>query len=163
MDDTDRQLLGLLAAGGRSTWAALGERVSLSAPSVHERVHKLESSGTILAYSALVDPERVGAETAALVAIRIQGPSEDRRRLELELAREPAVLELHEVAGDDCYMAKVRVQSAAQLAGLLASLRDHHPGISSRSSVVLRTVFERPLLWPGDRPPPLGQVQGVPS
>ncbi|MGH7693193.1 MAG: Lrp/AsnC ligand binding domain-containing protein, partial [Candidatus Dormibacteria bacterium] len=71
-----------------------------------------------------------------------------RVRLEGELAREPQVLELHEVAGDDCYLAKVRVESPAQLAALLARLREGHPGLSSRSSVVLRSVFERPLLWP---------------
>lgn len=148
MDDIDRRLLGRLAGAGRSTWAKLGEQVSLSAPSVHERVHKLESAGVILAYSTVVAPEAVGAATAAVIAIRLQGSAQERVRLEGELAREPQVLELHEVAGDDCYLAKVRVESPAQLAALLARLREGHPGLSSRSSVVLRSVFERPLLWP---------------
>ncbi|HVB13225.1 MAG TPA: Lrp/AsnC family transcriptional regulator [Candidatus Dormibacteraeota bacterium] len=155
MDDIDRALLRALVRGGRSTWASLGEQVSLSAPSVHERVHKLEAEGAILGYSARVAPQTVEAGTAALIALRTQGNAKERARLEADLAQEPAVLELHEVAGDDCYLAKVRVHSPSELAVLLGRLRERHPGLTSRSSVVLRSVFERPLLWPPEDPPAL--------
>ena len=155
MDDIDRALVRALVVSGRSTWASLGEQVGLSAPAVHERVHKLEAVGVILGYSALVAPEHLEADTAAVIALRTQGNAQERARLEADLAQEAAVLELHEVAGDDCYLAKVRVQSTAELAALLARLRERHPGLTSRSSVVLRSVFERPLLWPTEQPPPL--------
>ena len=155
MDDIDGALTRALVRSGRSTWAALGEGVGLSAPAVHERVHKLEAAGTILGYSALVAPERVGGATAAVIALRTTGTAKGRARLEADLARERAVLELHEVAGDDCYLAKVRVQSPSDLSALLARLRDRHPGLTTRSSVVLRSVFERPLLWPTEESPPL--------
>ncbi|MGC2192049.1 MAG: Lrp/AsnC family transcriptional regulator [Candidatus Dormiibacterota bacterium] len=156
MDDIDRALLRVLVRDARSTWASLGELVGLSAPSVHERVHKLEAIGAILGYSAQVAPAAVAADTAAVIALRTPGSAEERLRLETALLREPAVLELQEVAGDDCYLAKVRVGSTTELAALLARLREHHPGLTSRSSVVLRSVFERPLLWPTEEPPPLG-------
>ncbi|HUY09243.1 MAG TPA: Lrp/AsnC family transcriptional regulator [Candidatus Dormibacteraeota bacterium] len=146
MDDIDRALLRGLVRDGRSTWAALGEQVGLSAPSVHDRVHKLEAAGAILGYAAQVAPAAVGADTAALIALRTHGNAKERLRLEADLVREPAVLELHEVAGDDCYLAKVRVHSTAELAALLARLREAYPGLTTRSSVVLRSVFERPLL-----------------
>ncbi|HVC39554.1 MAG TPA: Lrp/AsnC family transcriptional regulator [Candidatus Dormibacteraeota bacterium] len=148
MDDIDRALLGALVRDARSTWASLGEQVGLSAPAVHERVHKLEAAGAILGYSARVAPEQVAGDTAALISLRTHGGAQERSLLEADLAREPAVLELHEVAGDDCYLAKVRVPSPAELGALLTRLREHHPGLTSRSSVVLRSVFERPLLWP---------------
>jgi Lrp/AsnC family leucine-responsive transcriptional regulator len=155
MDDIDRVLLRVLVRDARSTWASLGELVGLSAPSVHERVHKLEAIGAILGYSAQVAPAAVAADTAAVIALRTPGNAKERLGLETALLREPAVLELQEVAGDDCYLAKVRVGSTAELAALLARLREHHPGLTSRSSVVLRSVFERPLLWPTEEPPPL--------
>lgn len=154
MDDIDRSLLQALVRSGRSTWAALGERVGLSAPAVHERVHKLEASGVIRGYAAQVAPDLVGGATAAVIALRTTGNARERARLEADLAQEGAVLELHEVAGDDCYLAKVRVNSPAALSALLARLRERHPGLSTRSSVVLRSVFERPLLWPVEDPPP---------
>lgn len=154
MDDIDGALLRSLVRDGRRTYAALGKQVGLSGPSVHERVQKLEATGAILGYSAQVAPAAVAAETAALIALRTTGNAQDRLRLEADLVREPAVLELHEVAGDDCYLAKVRVRSTGQLAALLARLRERHPGLTSRSSVVLRTVFERPLLWAVEDPDP---------
>lgn len=153
MDDIDRALLRALVRDARSTWASLGEQVGLSAPAVHERVHKLEAAGAILGYSAQVAPLAVEADTAALISLRTPGSAQERAQLEADLAQEPAVLELHEVAGDDCYVAKVRVHSTAELAALLARLREQHPGLTSRSSVVLRSVFERPLLWPTEETP----------
>ncbi len=156
LDRIDRTLLRALAGSGRLTLAALGEQVGLSAPAVHERIHKLEAAGVIRGYTAQVDPESVGAGTAALVFLRLDGDRDSRERLEADLAGEPSVTELHEVAGEDCYVAKVRVGSTAELADFLARLRDRHPGLSSRSSVVLRTCFERSLLAPPE--PDLGRV-----
>lgn len=145
VDGTDRRLLALLAAQGRATVAALAEEVGLSAPAVHERVHKLEGSGVIRGYAALLDPERVDLGTAALVSIRIGSDPGAARELEAHLAEDPRVLELHEVAGEDCYLAKVRVPSTAALADFLSGVRQLRPDLTTRSSIVLRTCFERPL------------------
>ncbi|MHB1526624.1 MAG: Lrp/AsnC family transcriptional regulator [Candidatus Dormibacteria bacterium] len=157
MDDIDSRLLAAVAGSGRITLAALGELVGMSAPAVHERIHKLEAAGAIRGYTALVDPDQVDRSTAALVFLRLDGGREQRELLETRLIQSPAVLELHEVAGEDCYVAKVRVSSPAGLASFLRQLREEHPGLSSRSSVVLRSCFERPLLWPVEQPPPLSQ------
>lgn len=155
MDDIDASVLAFLASDGRSTLAALGERVGLSAPAVHERIDKLEASGAIRGYAALVDPEAVGSATAALVFMRLEGGRRELEGLERELAAAAEVLELHEVAGEDCYVAKVRLASPSELGAWLHRLREDHPTLSTRSSVVLRSCFERPLLWPVDQPPPL--------
>ena len=157
MDDIDSRLLSAVAGSGRITLAALGDLVGLSAPAVHERIHKLEAAGVIRGYTALVDPGQVDRSTAALVFLRLDGSREERDLLEARLALSPAVLELHEVAGEDCYVAKVRVSSTAGLATFLRQLREENSGLSSRSSVVLRSCFERPLLWPVEQPPPLSQ------
>jgi Lrp/AsnC family leucine-responsive transcriptional regulator len=145
MDDIDRRILGLLTVKGRMTLAALGEAVGLSAPAVHDRVHRLENSGVIRGYAALLDPDLLHLGTAAMVSMTLGGDPEARQELELRLAEDPRVLELHEVAGDDCYVAKVRVSSPKALASLLAELRLSFPGLSTRSMMVLRSCFERPL------------------
>lgn len=156
MDEIDRQLLGAVVGSGRMTLAALGDRVGLSAPAVHDRIHKLEAAGVIRGYTAILDPDRVERSTAALVFLRLDGSGDQRGRLEAWLTASPDVLELHEVAGEDCYVAKVRVSSPAGLAAFLHQLREEHAGLTSRSSVVLRSCFERPLLWPADQSAPVG-------
>ncbi len=145
MDDIDRRILSLLALRGRMTLAGLGEAVGLSAPAVHDRVHRLEDSGVIRGYAALLDPDSLGRGTAALVSMTLGGDPEARLGLERRLAEDPRVLELHEVAGDDCYVAKVRVSSPRALAALLAELRVGFPGLTTRSMMVLRSCFEKPL------------------
>lgn len=152
-DALDRQLMRALVGNGRLTLAALGDLVGLTAPAVHERLHKLESSGVIRGFTAVVDPESVGSATLALVFLRLSGDSDSRRRLESRLGSNSAVLELHEVAGDDCYVAKVRVGSTRDLADFLATLREEHPSLSTRSSVVLRSCFERLLMSPVEASP----------
>ncbi len=145
MDDIDKRLLSLLTLKGRITLAGLGEAVGLSAPAVHDRVHRLEDSGVIRGYAALLDPDQLGLGTAAMVSMTLGGDPAARQELELRLAEDPRVLELHEVAGDDCYVAKVRVSSPKALAAFLAELRLGFPGLTTRSLMVLRSCFEKPL------------------
>ena len=145
MDDIDRRIVGLLTVKGRMTLSALGEAVGLSAPAVHDRVHRLENTGVIRGYAALLDADLLGLGTAAMVSITLGGDPGTRQKLEARLSEDPRVLELHEVAGDDCYVAKVRVNSPKALAALLAELRLGFPGLTTRSMMVLRSCFEKPL------------------
>jgi Lrp/AsnC family leucine-responsive transcriptional regulator len=53
------------------------------------------------------------------------------------------VLEVHHVAGDDCYLVKVRVRDAEDLGQLLRTRIGRIPGVrSTRTTVVLETVKE---------------------
>jgi Lrp/AsnC family leucine-responsive transcriptional regulator len=149
LDDTDRALLGALSADGRRTLRALAKDVELSEPAVRERMQRLERDGVITGYRAAVAPEAVDAGTAAFIALRF-GPGGDvRSAVDEALRREPCVLEVHQVAGDDCYLIKVRVSSTGELAEVLDRIRAIPPIQSTGTTIVLRTIFERPLLAGG--------------
>ncbi len=149
LDRVDRRLVEALAADGRATVSSLATLVGLSGPSVHERLRKLEAAGVIRGYAALVDPDAVGAGVAAFVALSLGPGLADKERLDAALSREPDVLEAHEVAGDDCYLLKLRVGSPQELSAAVARLRTLNPAVTTRTTVVLRTVLERPLLAAG--------------
>ena len=149
LDSIDRRLVEALAADGRATVTSLAELVGLSGPSVHERLRKLEAAGAIRGYAALLDPEGVGAEVAAFVALTLGPGLADKPRVDAALAAEPTVLEAHEVAGEDCYLLKLRVGSPQELSAAVARLRRLSPTVTTRTTVVLRTVLERPLLAGG--------------
>ncbi|HYY81839.1 MAG TPA: Lrp/AsnC family transcriptional regulator [Actinomycetes bacterium] len=146
LDSIDRRLVEALAGNGRATVTSLAELVGLSGPSVHERLRKLEAAGAIRGYAALADPETVGAGVAAFVALNLGPGLADKARIDAALAAEPCVLEAHEVAGEDCYLLKLRVGSPAELSDAVARLRRLSPTVTTRTTVVLRTVLERPLL-----------------
>lgn len=159
LDAIDRRLLAALAGNGRATTTSLAALVGLSGPAVHERLRKLESTGVIRGYAAEFDPVSVGAGTAAFVSLGLGPGVPDKAGVDAALAREPDVLEAHEVAGEDCYLLKVRVASPQALSALLTRLRHVGPATTTRTTVVLRTVFERALL----APPPAGLVQPAPE
>src|SRR5574341_2563121 len=161
LDATDRRLLAALAANGRATATSLAELVGLSGPAVHDRLRKLEATGVIRGYAVQLDPVSVGAGTAAFVSLNLGPGVPDKAGLDAALAREPDVLEAHEVAGEDCYLLKVRVASPQALSALLTRLRRIGPATTTRTTVVLRTVLERALLAPASGSQPQRAGRGV--
>ncbi|WP_188194713.1 Lrp/AsnC family transcriptional regulator [Nonomuraea sp. SYSU D8015] len=145
LDAINRVLLAELSRDGRKTVRALAALVGLSEPSVRDRLDKLSRDGVVAGYRVIVEPAQVGAGTAAFVALRFGSEPGVKAEVNAALEREPCVLEVHEVAGEDCYLIKVRVGTTVELADALDRVRAI-PAIShTNSTVVLRTVFERPI------------------
>ncbi|MFF7244832.1 Lrp/AsnC family transcriptional regulator [Embleya sp. NPDC008237] len=146
LDDIDRALLRALSNDGRRTVRALAKSVDLSEPAVRDRLQRLERDEVITGYHAAFAPEAVEAGTAAFIALRFDAGKAARDQVEAAIRREPAVLEAHEVAGEDCFWIKVRVASTADLADTLDRIRAVPVIRGTGTTIVLRTVFERPLL-----------------
>jgi Lrp/AsnC family transcriptional regulator, leucine-responsive regulatory protein len=145
LDDVDRTILREMTTDGRQTIRALARTVGLSEPSVRDRLQRLEHDGVITAYRATLDPLSVDAGTAAFIALRFESGSAARTVVNKRLELETCVLEVHEVAGEDCYWLKVRVSGTDALADALDRIRAIPSVIGTSTTIVLRTVFERPL------------------
>ncbi|GAB2477290.1 Lrp/AsnC family transcriptional regulator [Jatrophihabitans fulvus] len=141
-DDIDRALVAALRADGRSTLKVLAERTGLSVSAVQARVRRLESSGVIRNYTAVVDPEALGLPLAALVAITPLDPAQPDDAPE-RLAGLSEIEACHSVAGDDAYVLFVRVASPPALEQLIREIR-RRANVSTRTTVVLQTFFDRP-------------------
>jgi len=149
IDPTSRRILQLLVADGRLSYQAIADEIGLSRPAVMERVKRLEESGYILGYSARLDRSKVGYPLTAFVAVR--HPASDTAEGDpaiAELAANPHVLECHHVAGDDCFVLKVAAPSLESLEGVLRGLRRPGHPVSTRTTIVLSTVFEKPGITP---------------
>ena len=152
LDGVDRRILAILCANGRASYQHIADQVGLSRPAVMERVKRLEDAGYITGYAARLDRARMGAPVTAFVAVRHAGShaASDEPRMR-ELAQHPSVLECHQVAGEDCYILKVATPSLERLQDLLRDVRGAtEPGpLSTRTTIVLGTLFEKPGLVPG--------------
>ncbi len=122
VDDLDRKILTLLQRDGRMTNAAIGAEVGLSAPSVFERVRKLEQRGIIRGYAAHVDPAALGKPMTAFIRVTIQWDERYDAGLRA-LAADPDVLDLYSVAGEDCLILKTKVAGPSELEGLIGRIR----------------------------------------
>jgi Lrp/AsnC family leucine-responsive transcriptional regulator len=144
LDDRDLDILAALQEDARATYADIAQRVGLSASAVHDRVRKLERSGVIRGYRAVVDPEAVGLFVTALVAATPFDPGQPDDLPE-RVADFPEVEDCLSVAGEANYILKVRVRTTTELEDLIRRLREK-AGVATRTTVVLSIPFEdRPL------------------
>lgn len=146
IDDTDVIILDLLQENGRISQADVARMVGLAPSAVLERIRKLETRGVIKGYTALVDSHAVDQRMLAFIAVRsAQAPGDES--VAKALAQCPEVLELHHVAGDDCYLLKVRARDAEHIGQLLRHRFGRIPGVlSTRTTIVLETIKESPRL-----------------
>lgn len=113
LDPVDRAILAALADDARVTMAELARAVGLSAPSVAERVRRLEEAGVITGYRAVVSPSALGLPIAAWLRIRpVPGELE---RVAGILRDIPEIVECDRVTGEDCFLARAHLRSLADL------------------------------------------------
>ncbi len=142
MDETDLRIVALLQENARVANAELARRLGMAPSAVLERVRKLEERGVILGYAARVSPEALGLGLTAFVFVRASeraGAVNTSRAL----AGLEEVQEVHHVAGEDCFLVKVRVASARALSALLSDRFGAIDTIvSTRTTIVMDTVKE---------------------
>jgi Lrp/AsnC family leucine-responsive transcriptional regulator len=145
VDRVDWRILAELQAYARLSFNALSRKVNLAAPSVAERVRRLEDSGVIAGYSARVDPAAAGRPVRAVVRMHCYGPT--------CLLRDPAVAdwpelrELYRVTGEDCSVLVVACTDLEAFEALLDRLAAY--GQPTSSLVLDEVVTDRPV-----QPPP---------
>jgi Lrp/AsnC family leucine-responsive transcriptional regulator len=144
VDPISRRLLQLLASDGRASYQALADEVGLSRPAIMERVKRLEEGGYIRGYTARIDRARVGYPITAFVNVRYPASDQDEAEQAVRaLEPNPSVLECHHVAGEDCYILKVAAPSLEALERILRNLRGPGLSVSTRTTIVLSSVFEK--------------------
>jgi Lrp/AsnC family leucine-responsive transcriptional regulator len=142
LDAVDLQILEILQSNARETQADIARRIGLAPSAVLERMRKLEARGVLRGYAADLAPRTLGLNLLAFVAVRSDEVAVDDR-VARALAGIPEVLEVHHVAGDDCYLVKVRARDAEHLGQLLRTRIGRIPGVrSTRTTIVLETVKE---------------------
>lgn len=140
MEDTDRQIIGLLCADGRMSLADIARETGLSTSALHQRVRRLEQRGLITGYRAELDYRAVGLPLTAFVSltpIDPAAPDDVPERLQ-------GIAEIEScwsVAGAEAYILKVRVVEPADLEDLLARIRSA-ANVSTMTTIVLSTPFE---------------------
>src|SRR3712207_3330620 len=131
LDSTDWRILEALQDNARLSYAELARAVAMSPSAVTERVRRLEESGVIAGYTAVVTPERVGLGIGALVRLRY--PSGNYRPFRSLLDTTPEIIEAHHVTGEDCFVLKVLARRS----------EEHTSELQSRQYLVCRLLLEK--------------------
>ena len=134
LDKIDRQLLRTLQADGRATYDQLAEQVSLSPSTVLRRVKRLEESGVIDRYVALVKPESVGLGLTAYINVRLEKNTESHKRNPMDLFRAsvqswPEVVECAALTGEMDYLLRLLVRDMAHYSTFIMDTLLKHPSV----------------------------------
>jgi Lrp/AsnC family leucine-responsive transcriptional regulator len=146
IDEKDARILEILQQDGRATNVELARAVELTPSATLERVRKLEERGLIKGYTALLDAHALDLGLVAFIFMRVDDQDDLVGRAEKTaeaLAALPSVLELHHLAGEDCFLVKVRARDTDDLYRILRDEFGQFKAIKgTRTTIVLKTVKE---------------------
>ncbi|MBB3112387.1 Lrp/AsnC family leucine-responsive transcriptional regulator [Paenibacillus phyllosphaerae] len=143
MDQIDISLLQILQEDARITVSDLSKRLSLSRPSITERLHRLQEKGIIEGFSARVSPAAIGRNT--LLIIQITDLKVPASQWEKMITLEKDVLECHRVTGHIGYIIKAAVSGMDGLRDLVDRLMNYSNHVNT-SIVLTSPVGYRPIL-----------------
>ena len=146
IDEIDAKILNILQQDARTPNVDVARQLGMAPSATLERIRKLEERGVLCGYTARVSPEAVGLGLLAFVFVRAD-EAVGGERTARALARIPEAQEVHHIAGEDCFLVKVRAQGTGALQHIL---RERFGGIksvrSTRTTIVLGTVKESAAL-----------------
>jgi DNA-binding Lrp family transcriptional regulator len=131
LDEKDIAILTALQHDSRITNVELARRVDLSPPAVHARIRRLEESGIISSYGAVVNREALGFDMLCFIEVNMQLHSpENITAFRSQVASMPEVLECHQLIGDIDYLLKVVIRNKRGLERFLLERLMPIPGIA---------------------------------
>ncbi len=146
LDKTDLHILRLMQDNARISNADLARELGMAPSAMLERVKKLEQKNVIRQYTTRINPEALQQKMLAFIFMKAAdtpGCNDTAKAL----AKIPEVQEVHHVAGDDCYLVKVRTYDAASLMHLMRNEFSKIPNLlGTRTTIVLETVKEQQQL-----------------
>lgn len=143
ISDIDKQILNIIQKDARISNAEIARQVGLAPSAVLERIRKLEERGVIRGYAAEIDAAQIGFGLTAFVFVRTSFCGS----IGSVLANIPEVLEVHDIAGEDCYLLKVRAENTEKLGKFFRERLKNLPEIiSTRTTIVLQTIKETTAL-----------------
>jgi Lrp/AsnC family leucine-responsive transcriptional regulator len=152
LDTLDRRILRALQRDGRMTYDVLAREVGLSPSAALRRVKRLEESGVVAGYAALVSPEHAGLPLTAYLNVRLEKHTERHKRNPMDLFRAavqtwPEVVECASLTGEMDYLLRVVVADMAHYSRFVMDTLLKHPSVQDcKTSFVLDRVKNTTVL-----------------
>ncbi|WEK36971.1 MAG: Lrp/AsnC family transcriptional regulator [Candidatus Pseudobacter hemicellulosilyticus] len=147
LDDIDLKILDKMQSNARISNADLARELEMAPSAVLERVKKLEQKQVIVQYNAQINPAALQQKLLAFIFIRTTEGFASNNDTARAIAAIPEVQEVHHIAGEDCYLIKVRTTDSASLMNLMRNSLKKIPNVhSTKTTIVLETAKEQQQL-----------------
>lgn len=139
INEIDREILNIIQKDARISNVEIARQVGMAPSAVLERVKKLEERGVIRGYATEINAAEIGFGLTAFVFVKTSFCGS----IGSVLAAIPEVLEVHDIAGEDCYLLKIRAENTEDLGKFFREKLKNLPEIvSTRTTIVLQTIKE---------------------
>lgn len=156
LDDIDKKILAFLQDNARIPSSTIAKKIGMANSAVSERMRKLEEKGVISGYEARINVAALDLSLTAYIFVRTNETAANWETAD-ELAKVSQIQEVHNIAGEDCYLVKARVRDTRALGKLLRDdIGSISTVISTKTTIVLETFKETsrlPIPSPAARKP----------
>ena len=122
MDNIDKKILIELQKAGRESASNIAEKINVSVPTITERIRKLEESGVIVGFQAVIDPSKIGFDVSAIITI-ISGSSQYYKKVTIEAEKTPEVVKCFSTTGNGSHTLLVTTKNSNTLEELLRKIQ----------------------------------------
>ena len=149
MDALDREVLLALQADGRISNLALARKLGLSPSAMLGRVRRLEKSGAIRGYRAVIDPAALDITVRALVVARLHEHSESAiQKFEEAIKTVPGVRACYHVTGQFDMVVELAVRDLDHLGQLIRVDIARIPGVLNLETMLVLAESVEDDGWP---------------
>lgn len=149
MDSIDIRIICMLQENARVTASEISNEINLSVPAVSDRLKKLEASGIIQQYTAIVNSRLMGKNLTAIMFVSLERPKYTERFIEF-VQGQNEILECYYLAGDYDYSLKIVTESTFTLEQLLNRIKSVQGIQKTKTTVALSTVKQNFSITPDD-------------
>ncbi|EHS55210.1 Lrp/AsnC family transcriptional regulator [Paenibacillus sp. Aloe-11] len=139
LDDIDHKIMQLLQHDARISISQISKEISMSQPSVKERMVKLEEKGVISGYSAVFNLRELDRGTTTFILLK----TEHCQELVDFCEEAKEVTDLFRISGEFNYLIKIQTASVEEIAEFQDSLVKLGP---SKSHICMKNILENRVL-----------------
>jgi Lrp/AsnC family leucine-responsive transcriptional regulator len=148
-DDTDRKILDILRKRARISLKEISRHINLSLPATSDRLHKLEKSGYIKEYAAILNPEKFNKEFTCYCMVEFSRHNMDYDREFVDFVMHcPEILACHRITGSYEYMLKIVTRSVREMEQLLEVMRGEKRVINTSTITILNSIKDEASIGP---------------
>lgn len=162
IDTIDRKIIGILLRAATTPKAEVARKVGIAASAIFERIRRLEEKGIIRRYEARLDARKLGFGSLAYISITERKPTGEVDTGAL-LAGVTGVEEVHKIAGQDCFLVKIRAQDTEALGNILDNEINPIPTVAGTATTIVLKTFKEDVVLGGLVPPSKTKVAAKPS
>ncbi|MAN35382.1 MAG: AsnC family transcriptional regulator [Candidatus Marinimicrobia bacterium] len=140
LDKTDKKIIDILKVSGREPASSISEKIGVSVPTVIDRIKKLQETGVIESYRAIINNKKVGYDVSAIITI-ISESSAQYSDLVSKAVKEKFIEKCFTTTGNGSHVLLVNVENTDSLEKLLRKIQQW-PGVRRTETQIILSSYK---------------------